>query len=86
MNNTPDTTSITLESIAQRKQEVRKKLHLQKLIMTDTARDLFAPLAPAADKGNAIMRAFNTGMAVFDGVMLGLRMMKRVRRMFSSKK
>lgn len=86
MNNTPDTTSITLESIAQRKQEVRKKLHLQKLIMTDTTRDLFAPLAPAADKGNAIMRAFNTGMAVFDGVMLGLRMMKRVRRMFSSKK
>ena len=86
MNNTPDTTSITLESIAQRKQEVRKKLHLQKQIRTDTARDLFAPLAPAADKGNAIMRAFNTGMAVFDGVMLGLRMMKRVRRMFSSKK
>lgn len=86
MNNTPDTTSITLESIAQRKQGVRKKLHLQKQIMTDTARDLFAPLAPAADKGNAIMRAFNTGMAVFDGVMLGLRMMKRVRRMFSSKK
>ena len=86
MNNTPDTTSITLESIAQRKQEVRKKLHLQKQIMTDTARDLFAPLAPAADKGNAIMRAFNTGMAVFDGVMLGLRMMKRARRMFSSKK
>ncbi|EKU89276.1 hypothetical protein [Bacteroides oleiciplenus] len=86
MNNTPDTTFITLESIAQRKGEVRKKLHLQKQIMTDTARELFAPLAPAADKGNAIMRAFNTGMAVFDGVMLGLRMMKRVRRMFSSKK
>ncbi len=86
MNNTPDTTSITLESIAQRKQEVRKKLHSQKQIMTDTARDLFAPLAPAADKGNAIMRAFNTGMAVFDGAMLGLKMMKRIRRMFSSKK
>ncbi|WP_294605993.1 hypothetical protein [uncultured Bacteroides sp.] len=86
MNNTPDTTYITLESIAQRKEEVRKKLHLQKQIMTDTARDLFAPLAPAADKGNAIMRAFNTGMAVFDGVMLGLKMMKRFRRMFSSKK
>ena len=86
MNNTPDTTFITLESIAQRKGEVRKKLHLQKQIMTDTARELFAPLAPAADKGNAIMRAFNTGMAVFDGVMLGLRMMKRVRRMFGSKK
>jgi len=86
MSNTPDTTSITLESITQRKKELREELHLQKQVMTDTARDLFAPLAPAADKGNAIMRAFNTGMAVFDGVMLGVKMMKRVRKMFGSKR
>lgn len=54
--------------------------------MTDTARELFAPLAPAADKGNAIMRAFNTGMAVFDGLMLGVKLMRKVRRMFSAKR
>ena len=62
MNNMPDSSSMTLESIALRKKELRKKLHVQKEIMTDTARELFAPLAPAADKGNAIMRAFNTGI------------------------
>ena len=56
MNNMPDSSSMTLESIALRKKELRKKLHVQKEIMTDTARELFAPLAPAADKGNAIMR------------------------------
>ncbi|KAA4692045.1 hypothetical protein F3B35_24845, partial [Bacteroides intestinalis] len=61
MNNMPDTSSMTLESIALQKKELRKKIHAQKEIMTDTARELFAPLAPAADKGNAIMRAFNTG-------------------------
>ena len=76
MNNMPDTSSMTLESIALQKKELRKKIHAQKEIMTDTARELFAPLAPAADKGNAIMRAFNTGMAVFDGLMLGVKMMK----------
>ena len=70
MNNMPDTSSMTLESIALQKKELRKKIHAQKEIMTDTARELFAPLAPVADKGNAIMRAFNTGMAVFDGLML----------------
>lgn len=86
MSNTPDTTSITLESITQQKEELRKKLHIQKQVMTNTARDLFAPLAPVADKGGAIMRAFNTGMAVFDGVMLGVKMMKRIRRIFGSKR
>lgn len=85
MNNMPDTSSMTLESIALQKKELRKKIHAQKEIMTDTARELFAPLAPAADKGNAIMRAFNTGMAVFDGLMLGVKLMRKARRMFSAK-
>ena len=68
---------------------LRKKLEVnpvQKEIMTDTARELFAPLAPAADKGNAIMRAFNTGMAVFDGLMLGVKMMRKVRSMFGARR
>ena len=86
MNNMPDTSSMTLESIALQKKELRKKIHAQKEIMTDTARELFAPLAPAADKGNAIMRAFNTGMAVFDGLMLGGKLMRKARRMFSAKR
>lgn len=46
MNNMPDSSSMTLESIALRKKELRKKLHVQKEIMTDTARELFAPLHP----------------------------------------
>ena len=81
MNNMPDSSSMTLESIALRKKELRKKLHVQKEIMTDTARELFAPLAPAADKGNAI-----TGMAVFDGLMLGVKMMRKVRSMFGARR
>ena len=36
MNNMPDTSSMTLESIALQKKELRKKLHVQKEIMTDT--------------------------------------------------
>ena len=69
MNNMPDTSSMTLESIALQKKELRKKIHAQKEIMTDT-----------------IMRAFNTGMAVFDGLMLGVKLMRKARRMFSAKR
>ena len=86
MNNMPDSSSMPLESIALRKKELRKKLHVQKEIMTDTARELFAPLAPAADKGNAIMRAFNTRMAVFDGLRLGVKMMRKFRSMFATRR
>lgn len=86
MNNMPETSPMTLESIALQKKELREQLHAQKEIMTDRAKELFAPLAPAADKGSAVMRAFNTGMAVFDGLMLGVKLMRRFRRMFSARR
>ena len=82
MNDTSNTDLITLESRQKQKAEAREELRAQKKIMNDTARNLFAPLAPAADRGTAIMRAFNTGMAVFDGVMLGMKLMKKIRNSF----
>ena len=70
-NSTPTPKKITLEDIAQRKQA-----------MADTTRRIFAPLAPAASGGNALMRSFSTGMAIFDGVMLGMKMIRKVRGLF----
>lgn len=82
MNDASKINIATLESLQQKKAEALKELRAQKQVMADTAKNLFAPLAPAADKGTAIMRAFNTGMAIFDGVMLGMKLMKKVRNTF----
>ena len=82
MNDTVQTEILTLEALQQQKAEALEELRAQQQIMADTARNLFAPIAPAADKGTAIMRAFNTGMAVFDGVMLGVKLMRKVRKIF----
>lgn len=82
MNDTAQTEILTLEDLQQQKAEALEELRAQQQIMADTARNLFAPIAPAADKGTAIMRAFNTGMAVFDGVMLGVKLMRKVRKIF----
>lgn len=82
MNDTIQTEILTLEDLQQQKAEALEELRAQQQIMADTARNLFAPIAPAADKGTAIMRAFNTGMAVFDGVMLGVKLMRKVRKIF----
>ena len=82
MNDTVQTEILTLEDLQQQKAEALEELRAQQQIMADTAQNLFAPIAPAADKGTAIMRAFNTGMAVFDGVMLGVKLMGKVRKIF----
>lgn len=82
MNDTPKTEILTLEELRQQKAEALEELRAQKQAMADTTRNLFAPIAPAANKGTAIMRAFNTGMAVFDGVMLGMKLMRKVRKIF----
>ena len=82
MDNTLDRPPVTLENIAQQKNTILRQIRMQKEIMTDITRDIFAPVAPATNKANAMMRAFNTGMAVFNGAMLGLKLMKKFRSFF----
>ncbi|WP_455592591.1 hypothetical protein [Bacteroides sp.] len=87
MNNSPSTPQkITLEDIAQRKQEVLDKIRVQKETMSDIAHQIFAPLEPATSGVNSLMRSINTGMAIFDGVMLGLKMMRKLRAMFKKRR
>lgn len=82
-NSTNPVKILTLEDLQQQKAEALKELHNQKQVMADATRNLFAPIAPAANKGNAILHAFNTSMAVFDGAMLGIRLIRRIRKIFS---
>lgn len=87
MNNKPETPQVyTLEELSLLKAAKLKEIREQKKAMTLTAKNLFAPMAPAANKGDAIMRSFNTGMAVFDGIVLGVKVMKNIRRFFHKKK
>ena len=73
---------ITLEEIAERKKQLLNEIHVQKKAMTATTREIFAPLAPATKKADAIMRSFNTGMAIFDGVVMGIKIMRKIRAYF----
>ncbi|WP_294629323.1 hypothetical protein [uncultured Bacteroides sp.] len=74
----------TLEEITERKKQLQSEIQDRKKAMTDTAREIFAPVAPAANKADSIMRSFNTGMAIFDGAMMGIKIMRKVRRYFRS--
>ena len=72
---------ITLEEITQRKKKLLNEIQAQKRAMTATT-EIFSPLAPAANKADSLMRSFNTGMAIFDGVVLGIKIMKKMRTYF----
>ena len=73
---------ITLEEITQLKKKLLNEIHAQKRAMTATTREIFAPLAPATNKADSLMRSFNTGMAIFDGVVMGIKIMKKIRAYF----
>ena len=59
---------ITLEEITQRKKKLLNEIHAQK--------------RAATNKADSLMRSFNTGMAIFDGVVMGIKIMKKIRAYF----
>ena len=82
MNNIPTSQTVTLENIVQRTAQLKKELDQQKEVMTNLTRHMLTPFIPTTTKAGAMMRAFNTGMAIFDGIVLGIKLMKRFRRSF----
>lgn len=82
MDKSTGNTAITLEDIAQRKAELQKRIQDKKEKIKGLSHELFAPLEPATNKANAIMRAFNTGMALYDGALTGVKIIRRIQKLF----
>ena len=76
---------ITLKVIAQRKAEKLEEVRQSKEKMVHTIHELFSPVE---QKGgvNGIMQHINTGIAVYDGVRTGIKIMQRIRSYFYKKK
>lgn len=80
----PINTFRTLDEISERKKAVRKKLVVQKNTILELAKELFAP-QPKEEGINSFMQSFNKGLALYDGVMTGIKLMRKVRRFFMKK-
>lgn len=76
---------ITLEEITRQKKAVRLQIREQRDRIQQTATELFSPVK-ATTKVEMLMNSVNSSIAVFDGVMTGLRIMRRVRGLFRRKK
>ena len=76
----------TLEELTRQKAALLQEIQTQKTTLVRLSQNLVAPLAPAAEKGNSVLHAFNRGMAVFDGVMIGLKLMRKFKSFFGKKR
>lgn len=74
-------TGISLEEIARRKAAIGHQIDSQKDLVGKLASELFAPIKPAATRAEGALRLFNTGFAVFDGLLMGIKIMRKVQRL-----
>mgnify|MGYP003302824093 CR=1 FL=1 len=83
MNTQQDTpkTVITLDMICQQKAEKLAEIRASKQRIANQARELFHP-AETIGSANALMNNFSSGMAIFNGVMTGFKIIKRIRGLF----
>ena len=79
-NNTPNT-EITLDMICQQKAEKLSEIRASKQRISLQARELFHP-AEATSKSNALINNFSSGIAIFNGVITGLKIIRRIRSIF----
>ena len=78
----PSEDSMATDHFSSLLQEIRE----QKKLMAQTAHNLAAPFAPATRKSNSFMHAFNRGMIVFDGIIMGMKMMRKIRNLFGRRR
>ena len=77
MDNTTQQKTITLEEIGKRKEALRLQIEKQRSVIISSVKKTFA--TPTEKAAHPIMQSFNTGLAIFDGVMTGIKIMRRVK-------
>lgn len=88
MNATNETqkTVITLEMIRQQKAAKLEEIRASRQRINEATRQIFRPAQEAMGGANALMNNFHSGMAIFNGVMTGFKIIKRIRSYFYRKK
>jgi len=80
---------VDLDTITARKKEILGDIRIQKDVIIQAAQNIVAPFTAltggghaVADGASGIMKKFNTGLVIFDGLMLGFKIIKKVKGFF----
>lgn len=71
---------MTLEEIASRKAELKQDLEIQKNIILASFKEVSEPFNMTSPL--KLVKNFSSGFAIFEGVMFGLKIIRRVRGFF----
>lgn len=74
----------TLEEINRMRNEKLEEVRKSKNRVQDLSQELFAP-QQSKNKIDSLMQHINTGIAAYDGVMTGIKVLHRIRSFFSKK-
>lgn len=74
-------TQMTLEYLVYRKRELKKQISRQEAVIQASYKKMTSVFRMSVSPA-AIVGGFTKGFAIFDGLMLGIRMIRKLRRLF----
>lgn len=75
-----------LVSIRKQKKLLRKEIATSQTVITDSVRTLVSPVTRIGNQGRSMSSLVSRGMAIFEGVRIGLRLMNSMRMLFGRRK
>lgn len=81
--NTPQT-PYTINGIIRRRLEKKEEIRQSKERMQHITQELFAP-QKSKTRIEGLMQHVNTGIAAYDGIMTGIKILHRIRKIFNRK-
>jgi len=81
----PTKTVITLDMICQQKAEKLAEIRESKQLIASHARKVFHPAEEAMGSAKLLTSNLSSGVAIFNGVMTGFKIIKRIRSLFKRK-
>lgn len=76
---------ITLEDLRTHKQEVLKDIKEQHTLLNNKFDRIIAPFV-RSESSNPLLNSFNFGIAAIDGIIMGVKMLRKISSLFSRKK
>lgn len=85
-NSLQPTHNDALADIRKRKAEIKCQINESAKLMKEDFNSLFAPAPKPASRFGNILGMVDNGVAIFDGLLLGMKVVRSIRRIFGKRK
>lgn len=75
-----------LDTISKHKRAIRNEIAVSQEFISDTFQAIVSPATQISGKGHQVSQIISRGMAIFEGVRIGLRLVRSIRSLFGQRK